>query len=516
MGSDNYGGFADMRNAALSVRSVSKSFGSTQALDRVSLDIMPGEVHAVIGQNGSGKSTLIKILSGYYTRDIGEVLVRGDPLPKRVDLGTLKSMQMAFVHQDLGLVPTMTVLENLRVGRYHCGPSGRIKWADERSLTKEQLSRFGIFADPDSLVETLSPSEQAVVAIARAVQVLERSDDARPGVLVLDEPTAALPAHEVELVLAVVRRLGEEGHAVLLVTHHLKEVFAVASRATVLRNGRLVDTVEVASVNEDSLIEMMLGRRLAALAQQEPMPPGDLILEANSLYGRVITDLSLRLHRGEVVGLTGLLGAGFEEVPYLLFGSEKLRGGHVKVGGSWLHALSPSVAKSAGLALVPADRLRAGGVPRATVKENVTLPFIDRYRRLWGINRSAEFTDVERLLVRFQVVPARPSVPLSALSGGNQQKALIGRWLDSQPSVLLLHEPTQGVDVESRQAIIDSIKDAAGRGMAVIVASSQYEDIVALCSRALVFHKGALVHTTSCSGMSPDDLARHCFEASVA
>jgi ribose transport system ATP-binding protein len=502
------------RRPLLDISGLQKSFGATRALQDVSISIGAGRVHALIGQNGSGKSTLIKVLSGFHTPDEGTVEVRGVPLERRASLSTLLEQGIAVVHQDLGLVDSMSVVENLRVGRYDQRRLGAVNWRRLEREASASLQRHGLTVDPRATVASLTPAARALLAIARAAEVLEGGGQARPGLLVLDEPTAALPAEEVGLVLNTIKDFARRGHGVLLVTHHLNEVMAVADEVTVLRNGRVVGHRDAHDTNEDQLVELMLGHRAEQMDFEPDGVAGEPVLTITGLQGRGVRSASLTLRRGEIVGLTGLLGSGFGELPYVAFGSSPRSAGEVVVDGTTLPPGKPPASVKAGLALVPADRLRAGGVPGATVTENVTLPFLTRYRRAVGLHRAAETTDVQRILVAMGVTPADPALPLSALSGGNQQKALLGRWLEAAPAALMLHEPTQGIDVEARQAILKTIKALSGGRTGVLIASSQYDDVVSVCSRALIFHKGHLVKDVRCSHMTEDQLARECYEAS--
>jgi ribose transport system ATP-binding protein len=485
----------------LEVRELRKSFGGTQALKGVSLDVRSGEVHGLVGQNGSGKSTVIKILSGYHDPDTGEVAVSAEA-------------GLDFVHQDLGLVPTMSTLENLRVGRYETGRLHRIRWRNERRRVAALLQRFDLEIDPSTPVERLSQAERAVVAIMRAIDDLEQQHGA--GVLVLDEPTAALPAHEVGRLFSAIRRITEAGSGVLFVSHNLDEVFEITDRVTVVRDGSRVHTGPTAELTEKGLIELIVGHELGDLYPVVRGEAAEPAIEVEQLSGAVVKDVTFSAHRGEILGLTGLVGAGQDELPYLVYGARHATSGQIRVAGRLLAHPSPDRSLASGLVLLPADRQRQSAIPGATVKENVTLPMLRRFRRGIRLDHRAERTAVQEVLGRFDVRPADPDRPLVKLSGGNQQKALLARSLRMDPLVLLLHEPTQGVDIGARRGIFEMLRDAAARGAAIVYSSVEYEDLANVCDRVLVFRRGRLVAELEGEQLSKEAIAVHCYQTEGA
>jgi ribose transport system ATP-binding protein len=493
----------------LSVRSLSKQFGSTQALDEVSLEIRRGEIHALLGQNGSGKSTLIKILSGYYSPDGGTIAIRGVELKPPLASDELRRLGVSFVHQDLGLVDTMSVLDNLRIGRYETGLGRRIRWRRERERARALLRPFGLDVDPRLPVGRLSRTEKAIVAIARALQDVDQLESG--ALLVLDEPTASLPEHEVDRLFAAVRLAKEEGSSVLFVSHRLEEALEISDRVSVLREGRLVATRPTAEFDERSLVAAILGRDLGELYPDVEHRPAAPVLEVRGLTGAVASDVSFQLRKSEILGLTGLVGAGHDEVPYLVAGAQPAASGEVAVRGRTLAPRTPTAAVRAGIAFLPADRQRLAGIPRATVRENVTLPTLTSYRRVRGLDRGRERREASAVLERLHVQPRDPERPLEQLSGGNQQKALLGRWLKMRPSVLLLHEPTQGVDVGSRQAIFRILQTTAAEGASILYSSAEYEDLSRLCDRVLVFRRGRVVRELAGAGLTHDAIVDACY-----
>ncbi|MGA2793213.1 MAG: sugar ABC transporter ATP-binding protein [Roseiarcus sp.] len=494
----------------LELRGLTKSFAGVRVLSSVDLAIRAGEVHALIGQNGSGKSTLIKILSGYHAPDSGQVLMRGKPVPLPIKPGESARLGLRFLHQDVGVVRTMTVLENLRVGRYRASRYGRLRWRDERRETKAILAEMHLDIDPDTLVRDVPAAERALIGFARAIQEL---DHERGEVLILDEPTAFLPGPSVKNIFAAIRGAARRGAAVIFVSHRLDEIMGVADRTSILRDGQLVETVATAETNERKLVTAMLGRELDALYPTRTVAKGRCVLTARNLSGRMANDVTFAIHQGEIVGLTGLLGMGHDEIPYLLFGAQTATGGAVAVRDQPLGELTPRKAIEAGMAFLPADRHRQSGIPKATLLENVSMTSGARFVRNGWLRHHAERRAVTSVLDRFDVRPADPDRLLSTLSGGNQQKALLGKWLQMNPSVLLLHEPTQGVDIGSRKQILQIIAQVAAAGAAVLVASAEYEELAHLCHRVLIFRHGQIVRELLGDGLTEARIAEQCYLA---
>lgn len=500
----------------LVAEALSKSFGSTLALDGVSLEIASGEVHALLGQNGSGKSTLIKILAGYIAPDGGSVAIRGDEMTLPLTAADLARLGISFVHQDLGLVETMSVLDNLRLRRYDTGVLRNIRWRSERLRARELLARFEVSVDPDVPVSRLSHATKAVIAVLRALQDFEGLQGR--GLLVLDEPTAYLPQHEIDILFALVRRIRDAGASILFVTHRVQEVLALADRVTVLRDGKRIETRPTAGLDERQLIRLIVGRDVEEfVAGHRGSAEEELALTVSGLTGAGVRDVSLAVRKGEIVGLTGLIGAGHEVVPYLLFGATPARSLTLEVAGTKIPRPTPHRMKGHGLGFLPADRQRLAALPRATIRSNVTLPTLKRYHgRLRLIRRAREHRDVGSLLQRLKVHPPDPGRLLFTLSGGNQQKALLGRWLHASPHVLLLHEPTQGVDVGSRETIFSILRSAAAAGMGILCSSTQHEDLAQICDRVLIFHEGRIVKELSGMAIDANVIAYACYHVEPA
>jgi len=496
----------------LTVRNLSKSFYGVTVLRGVDLGMAAGEIHALIGQNGSGKSTLIKCLSGYHPPDPGaRVAVGGEDVPLPYDPTVPRELGLAFVHQQLGLAPNLTVLENLRVGHFDTGRGWRIRWRQNERSVREILAKVGVEdIEPKALVGSLSALQQALVAVARALEVIESRGS---GVLVLDEATAYLPRDEVDHLFAAIRRLAADGAGVLFVTHRLEEVRAVAHRVTVLRDGVRVATGATSEFTDRELVELIVGRTMADLYPLPGAVREDVVLEARSAAGKAVAPFNLRLHSGETVGMTGLAGMGQETIPYLLFGADPAPSGSLVVGARTvdLRSLRPSAAIRLGIGLVPGDRLRYGGSAAASVMENVTLPTLGRYFRFGRIDKRKERRHVAELIRALDVRPPDPRRRFAELSGGNQQKVVLAKWFSSEPLVLLLHEPTQGVDIGARQDVFQHIRDFTEGGGAVLVSSTEYEDLASLCDRVIVFRDGGVVAELEGSALTAETLIERAF-----
>jgi ribose transport system ATP-binding protein len=499
----------------LSASNISKSFSGRTVLRSLDLDVLPGEVHGFVGQNGSGKSTFIKILAGFHPPDPGgKLCVRGQEVALPLVPGRPRSLGISFVHQDLGLSGSMTVLDNLRVGRYESRFGWRIPWSRERQRVREALERFGLTFGPDTLISSLSEVEVAMVAILRALEELETVER---GLLVLDEPTAYLPRDGVNRLFDGVRRVAATGFGVLFVSHRLDEISALTDRVTILRDGERVLAAPTADLTEHTLIEHILGRRPSSLYPSGSAKRSSSCLEVRNATADNVGDVSFQVGAGEIIGLTGLLGMGFEQIPYLLFGARRASAGTLVVNGmtAKLPALTPRKAIELGLALVPANRQRYGGVAAATVTENVTLPTLGDFFSRGFLNHRRERDVVQQILDDYDVRPRAPRGSLGTLSGGNQQKVQVAKWFRTKPSVLLLHEPTQGVDVGARVQIFERIHDAAGQGKAVLIASSEYADLANLCDRVYVFRDRRIVAELSGQNLTEDRIVEYAFRENV-
>jgi ribose transport system ATP-binding protein len=485
---------ASAPRTVLAVRGASKRFGATQALDAVSLELRAGEVHALVGGNGCGKSTLIKCLAGVYRADAGELEVRGEPL----ELSSLtpdrsRQLGLRFVHQDLGIFPELSLTENLVLGRgFETARSGRVRWRQSHRRARAILARFGLDLNPRQMAGGLSVPQRAMLAIARALQ---DEDEGSGGLLFLDEPTAALPATQVNLLLEAIRELARSGHAVVMVTHRLDEVRDVADRVTAFRDGRYVDTVAGRGLTEGDLVELILGRRLStARTVNAPNTRTETVLAVDHLRGGPLRDVSFAVRAGDVVGLAGLLGSGRTELLKLIYGLLPLQDGTVELEGVPIATPRPRDMCRRGVAFLPESRVAEAVFPASSVRENLVAGHEGRYfRGLWLRDRqAARETDAD--VRRFQIRTESARAMIESLSGGNQQKVVLARWLRQSPRLLLLDEPTQGVDVGARDEIYALISAAADSGCGVVIVSSEFEELARICGRVLVLSGGRIVN----------------------
>jgi ribose transport system ATP-binding protein len=507
----------------IEVSRLSKTFGGARALDEVSLEVRAGEVHGLLGENGSGKSTLIKVLAGYHEPDPGaELRLHGTPVRLPLRPGQFRELGMAFVHQDLGLVPSLSVVENLRVRVVAAGGARRISWARERARARELFEEFGVAIDPSATVAELPATQQALVAIVRALDDIRQrpGGEERRGLLVLDETTVFLPESGRRQLFDLVRSVKDTLASVLFVTHNLDEVREVTDRVTVLRDGRRQGTVVTQEVSERGLVEMILGRTLAASVDERPPAgpeAGAPMLRAEGVEGEVLRDVSFEVRRGEVLGLTGLVGSGYDELPYLLFGARPARNGSLVLEGRRLElaSMDPTHAVREGIALIPADRLSDGSVGTLKVEENVMLQVLHRHRP-WALRRARMREAAGVALREFQVRPGDPELPYETLSGGNQQKVLMAKWLQAEPRVLLLHEPTQGVDVGAREQIYALIQRATAAGSVVICASNDAEQLARIARRVIIFARGHAVRELSGDEVTKERLSEESYAVADA
>jgi ribose transport system ATP-binding protein len=491
----------------LGVERVSKAFGATQALDDVSFRLRKGSVHALLGGNGSGKSTLIKLIAGVERADAGEVEIGGARHDLRAMTPALaREAGLHFVHQQRTTFPELTVTENLAIGRgFDTARGGRIDWRRARRRAADVLERFRIEAHPDQALEQLGPAKQTMVAIARALQ---DQADASDGVLLLDEPTASLPAPEVEQLLGALRGYAEAGQAIVYVTHRLEEVFTVADEATLLRDGRVVDTVEPRALDHEKLVELMMGRTVEQIERLRGRPEGRPILRGSGLSAGPVSGLDLEICAGEIVGLGGLIGSGRSTVLKALFGVAPLAAGEVRIDGEPRSISTPPEAMAAGLAYVPEDRQRDAAFAELSVGENLSLTVVPDYWHRGVLNRRRERRDALALFDSFLITASSEEAPLRSLSGGNQQKVVLARWLRRSPRILLLDEPTQGVDVGARAEIYELVHRAVAGGAAALIASSDFEELARVCDRVIVLRKGRAVAEVSGEELDADRIAR--------
>jgi ribose transport system ATP-binding protein len=493
----------------LGIRDVSMVFGDQVALDRVGISIAAGEVHGLAGHNGSGKSTLIKILAGYHQPEAGALLELEGKLHPWQHAPRGWQQRLRFVHQDLALALNLSALENFALGGRYARRAGlRIDWPKQARATAESLARLHIDLDVRVPVSRLSPVDRTMVAIARAFDRLPED-----GVLVLDEPTAALTRHESTSLFELVRRITTRGAGVLFVTHHLDELLDIADAVTVLRNGRVSESAPRSTLTGPMLAEAIAGAPALAACTGvlgRGRVGATVRMQVRGLSDARLAPLTFDAHVGEIVGIAGLTGSGRDTVAGLIGGQTKPATGAVEVDGNRVPLGNARTVLRSGVALVPADRQAQALFRRHSVADNVTIPGVKDFSRFLRIDRGAERRAARESLQRANVVPALPDRQITEFSGGNQQKAVLARCLRARPKVLVLDEPTQGVDIGARAAIRKLLRAAAEQGSAVVVCSSDNEELAELCDRVLVMARGRVYRVVSGGELSETALARAC------
>jgi ribose transport system ATP-binding protein len=493
--------------AALVITSLSKSFSGNTVLSDFNLSVEAGEVHALVGANGSGKSTLIKVLSGFHTPDPGSSVLVGGAALRPADPEQAYKFGCRFVHQDLGLVDTLSVLDNLYLTAGFPTKAGTIRRRKSLQIAREMLARLALSVDPLTKVSELSAAERTGVAIARAV----RPDAERPPrVLVLDEPTAALPIDEVDLILEIVKAAAAGSVAVLYVSHHLSEVHRIADSVSVLRDGHTVARVPTSRLDPDELVTLLVGERLESIrlsSDSRGALSTSSALRVSHVTARNLEDVSLAIEPGEIVGIAGLDGSGRESVLGATFGAIPRQSGSVHVGPVEIMPMRPDMAMRAGAAYLPSDRKHSAGAMTMTAQENLTLADLSPLWRRLYLHHGAERDETRRW---FDALSIRPPTSyrlhLGRFSGGNQQKILFAKWLRRSPDVLLLDDPTQGVDVGAKAELHKRMIASAERGAAVAVSSTDNDELALICSRILVMRGGRIVDELSGSRIKAGEI----------
>lgn len=486
----------------LAAEGVSKRFGGVVALDEAAFACEAGEIHALLGGNGAGKSTMVKVLCGVQPADAGVVTVKGRPVNFR-NPAAAAAFGVVPVFQELSLIPDLTVAENLFMGREPRLFPGFVNGRALRRQARELLARLHFPAiDPGATVRDLPLAERQLVEIAKAI-------GRDPDVLILDEATSALGQREVEHVFAVLRQLRERGMAIVFISHRMEEMRAVCDRATVFRDGRHVATVDVGTAGQDEIVRFMIGREL-----RDVFPPRPPLAEAahsalevrNLSWGAALRDISFTLHRGEILGLSGLEGQGQGDLLFALFGVYAGVGGSVSVAGRHVRLGSPSAAMRAGLALIPEDRKTQGLVLSLTVRENITLPRLPRLSHAGVVAAAAERRETSAAIRQLSIKTASAETPVRYLSGGNQQKTAIAKWLLTQANVYLMYDPTRGIDVGTKQEIYHLMRGLADQGHAILFFSTDLPEIIGLCDRSLVMYEGAVVRELAGGDLTKENL----------
>ncbi|MEV6602658.1 sugar ABC transporter ATP-binding protein [Kutzneria sp. NPDC051319] len=468
---------------------VSKHFAGVQALREVDFELRPGQVHTLVGENGAGKSTLIKVLTGVYQPDAGELLLDGVPAAFGRPLDA-QAAGISTVYQEVNLVPSMSVAQNLFLGHEPRNRLGLIDFPGMQAQARQLLSELGISVDPRRALRTLGLGVQQMIAVARAVR-------ARAKVVIMDEPSSSLEPREVETLFDVIRRLHERDVAVLYVSHRLEELYQICDTVTVLRDGRVVHSGPLAEIGRLELVATMLGRELSGertVFAGEHDSREATVLSGKGLRRRTVLDgVDLTVHPGEVVGLGGLLGSGRTETMKALVGLQPLDAGEIEVAGKKIRAGSTPAAIRAGLVLVPEDRKAEGIIPTLSVRENIVLAALPRLSVAGVVSKRKQREIVDTFMRRLRIKAASPEQKVGELSGGNQQKVMLARWLAMSPKVLLLDEPTRGIDVGAKAEVQALVDELAGQGLGIVMVSSDLEELVEGADRVIVLREGASV-----------------------
>ncbi|WP_307859166.1 sugar ABC transporter ATP-binding protein [Herbiconiux sp. SYSU D00978] len=489
----------DARVPELTLSKVVKSFGPVVALRSGSLTLQPGSIHALVGENGAGKSTLVKIIAGLYRRDAGEFTLRGESVDF-TSTAQAKEAGIAVIYQEPTLFPDLSVTENIFMGRQPTGRFGRIDRRAMRRETQEIFERLGVRLDPDRITEGLSIADQQIIEIAKAISL-----DAR--VLIMDEPTAALSGNEVERLFAVARGLRDEGRAILFISHRFDEVFDLCDTVTVMRDGAYVFTTPIAETSVDEIVRAMVGRDIQELFPKQETTVGEELLRVEGLDSPgVFHDISFSVRAGEIVGLAGLVGAGRSEVARAIFGVDGYTSGSVTVGGKPLPKRQPRAAMAAGIALVPEDRRKQGLVLESSVARNTTLAIRDRLSRLGILTTGRENTASQVWASRLEVKTSFLDTEAGTLSGGNQQKVVLGKWLATDPKVLIIDEPTRGIDVGTKSEVHRLLSELAGRGLGILMISSELPEVLGMADRVLVMREGRITAELTRDEATPESV----------
>jgi ABC-type sugar transport system ATPase subunit len=468
----------------IQLRDIDKRYDGVHALDRVSVSVAAGEVHALVGENGAGKSTLGKVIAGVVRPDAGEVFVAGERVAISSPLDAQR-LGIAIIFQELDLFPNLTVGENLVIGNLKIEKGPLVDFSALDAFCRPYLEQVGLKCSASTLLCDLSIGEMQLVAIARALSM-----DAR--LIVMDEPTSSLGDDAVDNLFRLVRSLKQRGVAIVYVSHKMREIFEIADRITVMRDGRVIDTNPASQTNIDEVIAKMVGREIGARARTSNALAGEPVLEVQGLRTQKLKDVSFELRAGEVLGIAGLVGAGRSELGAALFGLDRRLAGTMRLGGEVVAPKSPRQAIRCGFGYLPEDRKLQGLLMQGSVRENSSLAVINRLQRLGFVLTGREEAKIRAVHERTRLKAPSYDVPVSSLSGGNQQKVLIAKWLLVDPKVVFLDDPTRGIDVGAKQDVYELIEELASKGKGVVFVSSELPELLRCCSRIMVMHEGSV------------------------
>ena len=472
-----------MSDYILELKKITKSFSGVEVLHEVSFSLRPGEVHALLGENGAGKSTLVKVITGVHRPDSGEIYLN-DALVHFSDTHESRQAGIAAIYQELTLFPDLDVAENIFVGRQPVTRGGRVDWHKLYAEAGKLLEALGVHLDLKQKARSLSIAQQQMVEIARAFSINAR-------ILIMDEPTSSLTLNEVADLFRLVRRLRADGTAIIFISHRLEELFEIADRVTVLRDGSYVDTRLMKDVTRDDLIRMMVGRTITNLFPKQNVQAGDVVLQVEQLTrAGAFQDVSFELRRGEILGMAGLVGAGRTNVARAIFGVEPPTNGMIQVEGRAVSITSPQQAIELGLAYVPEDRQLHGLIPAMHITSNISLPMLQQYSRLGWLQDRTERKSAHEAACQMEVRANNIWQQARELSGGTQQKVVLAKWLSTRPRILILDEPTRGIDVGTKAAVHALMSKLAAEGMAILMISSELPEILGMSDRVLVMREG--------------------------
>ena len=480
---------------------ISKSFGGIVALKNVTLKVRSGEIHALLGENGAGKSTLMKILAGAYSKDSGKVLIDGTEVDIR-NTHDSKKLGIGIIYQEFSLVPALSVAENIFLNQLPAQGMW-IRWRDMNSKAESLIKSLGFNIDPSIKVDKLSIAHQQIVEITKALSE-------KVSVLILDEPSAVIGPHQIRKLFDTLKLLKEEGVAIIYISHHLSEIFQIADRVSVLKDGISSDTLTVSETDEDTIIKLMLGRSLDAMFPTRESVLGEELLKAKAIStGDKVEEVSLSIKAGEVLGIAGLVGSGRTEMARAIFAADKREKGEVFLSGKRLNLRSPFDAVKSGIGMVPEDRKKQGIILSFSIKQNISLSDLDRITDPFGfIREQKERNDTLELIGKLSIKALNEKTQASTLSGGNQQKVALAKWINRKCKVMIIDEPTRGVDIGAKVEIYHLINDLSRQGIAIIVISSETSELIGICDRILVMRKGRIMGELGKKDFSEEEILR--------
>ena len=475
-----------MNNCIIKMKGIKKYFYGVKALDGVDFQVRTGEVHALIGENGAGKSTLVKILTGVYQPTAGTIILNDKPTQFPSPQVSQKA-GISAIHQEATMFPDLSVIENIFMGHHIRNKSnGLLSWREMKDKTQILLDKLELDIRPDTKVRNLSVAQRHMVEIAKALSLEAK-------IVIMDEPTSALTLKEVEYLYKIIKKLKSEGKAIIFISHKFEEIFKIADYFTVLRDGKYIGEGKIADITVDKIVQMVIGRSLEQMYSKLEVEQGDIILKVENLTKiGVFKNISFDLHKGEILGFFGLVGAGRSEVMKTIFGIDSKTSGDVFINGKKVNITNPSYAMNHGLAYLPEDRQIQGAILAMNIRENITLPIIDRISRHIFLDRNREFDITDEYGKNIEIKASGWEQLVEDLSGGNQQKVVLAKWIATKPRILIMDEPTKGIDVATKATVHNFISELAKKGIAIILISSELPEILGMSNHVIVMHEGVI------------------------